>query len=279
MRRMLTIIDNLIAREEAFLPKFAPGTSQHSLLVNRLDALRTVRKLLTGEETPSREELQFAMPRIESMAGKLEKALCSVTKDTLRMRCTLMLQALHKSKQLLEQAIARMEMTWLDEVREKARRRNQILFQRDSLLLQPLARQLLRTPKEKVVAWALACAEETAADFAQRHPQERLLHDTIDAARSWIRGEIRLPAVRSMILACHALAKTMSDPSDADRCHAVAQACSTIHTDKHALGLPMYELTAIVRDTGLSGCPEAVEARVRSYMVALGEASSGCGRR
>lgn len=266
---MLTIIDNLIAREEAFLPRFARGTSQHSLLVNRLDALRTVRKLLTGEETPSREELQFAALRIESMAGKLEKALYSVGNDTTRMRCTLMLQALRKSQQLLEQAIARMEMTWLDEVREKARRRNQSLFQRDSLLLQPLACRLLRTPKAAVVAWALACAEDTAADFARRHPRERLLQDTIDAARSWARGEIRLPAVRSMILACHALAKTMSDPSDADRCHAVAQACSTIHTDKHALGLPMYELTAIVRDAGLSGCSEAVEARVRRYMDAL----------
>jgi len=29
-------------------------------------------------------------------------------------------------------------------------------------------------------------------------------------------------------------------------CHAVAQAVSTVHTKKHALGLPIYELTAIV---------------------------------
>lgn len=66
---MLAIIDSLIAREETFLPGFAPGTSQHSLLVNRIEALRNVRKLLTGDETPSPEELQFAMPRIESWPG------------------------------------------------------------------------------------------------------------------------------------------------------------------------------------------------------------------
>lgn len=35
-------IEAIIAREEAFLPKFAPGTSQHSLLANRISALRTV---------------------------------------------------------------------------------------------------------------------------------------------------------------------------------------------------------------------------------------------
>ena len=36
-------IEAIIAREEAFLPKFAPGTSQHSLLANRISALRTGR--------------------------------------------------------------------------------------------------------------------------------------------------------------------------------------------------------------------------------------------
>ncbi len=29
-------------------------------------------------------------------------------------------------------------------------------------------------------------------------------------------------------------------------CHAVGQACSTVHVETHAIGLPMYELTALV---------------------------------
>lgn len=67
-------IEAIIAREEAFLPKFAPGTSQHSLLTNRISALRTVCDLASGERTPSIEELQFALPRIESILHKTNAA-------------------------------------------------------------------------------------------------------------------------------------------------------------------------------------------------------------
>lgn len=67
-------IDSFIRREEKFLPKFMPGTSQHSLLANRIAALRTVRNLLTGEGEPSQEELEFAVPRIRSIIQKMSKA-------------------------------------------------------------------------------------------------------------------------------------------------------------------------------------------------------------
>lgn len=67
-------IEAIIAREEAFLPKFAPGTSQHSLLANRISALRTVCDLASDEHTPSIEELQFALPRIESIIHKTSVA-------------------------------------------------------------------------------------------------------------------------------------------------------------------------------------------------------------
>jgi hypothetical protein len=71
---MLAQIQSIIAREEAFLPKFAPGTSQHSLLRNRIAALHTVCDLITGERHPFREELEFALPRIESIIHKMSVA-------------------------------------------------------------------------------------------------------------------------------------------------------------------------------------------------------------
>lgn len=74
MNLTLELLDTFIRREEAFLPKFAPGTSQHSLLVNRIAAFYTVRDLLTGEGEPSKEELEFAMPRIRSIIRKMSKA-------------------------------------------------------------------------------------------------------------------------------------------------------------------------------------------------------------
>ena len=74
MNEILNFIDHTRELEEKFLPKFQEGTSQHSLLKNRIRALQTARELISGEGRPSREELEFALPRIESMIHKMSKA-------------------------------------------------------------------------------------------------------------------------------------------------------------------------------------------------------------
>ena len=71
MNEILNFLDHTRALEEKFLPKFPEGTSQHSLLKNRIRALQTARELISGEGGPSREELEFALPRIESMIHKM----------------------------------------------------------------------------------------------------------------------------------------------------------------------------------------------------------------
>lgn len=71
---LLDKLDQLIGLKEKFLPKFAAGTSQHSLLRNRIQALRTARELISEEGRPAREELEFALPRIESIIRKVSKA-------------------------------------------------------------------------------------------------------------------------------------------------------------------------------------------------------------
>ena len=70
---LLEMLDRLIGLEEKFLSKFAEGTSQCSLLRNRIRALQTARELLSGEGKPDREELEFALPRIESIIRKTTK--------------------------------------------------------------------------------------------------------------------------------------------------------------------------------------------------------------
>ena len=74
MNEILNFLDHTRALEEKFLPKFPEGSSQHSLLKNRIRALQTARELISGEGRPSREELEFALPRIESMIHKMSKA-------------------------------------------------------------------------------------------------------------------------------------------------------------------------------------------------------------
>ena len=71
---VLDTVNHTIELEEKFLPKFPEGTSQHSLLRNRIQALKTARDLISGACQPTREELEFALPRIGSVIHKMSKA-------------------------------------------------------------------------------------------------------------------------------------------------------------------------------------------------------------
>ena len=156
-------------------------------------------------------------------------------------------------------------MDWMAETSERLRRHNQILFSQDSPLLAPLLLLLERQDRRTVVLWALELAEESAAVLSQRYPHEDRPQAAVDASRSWAAGLIKMPFAKRAILQCHALAKELSSQEDIALCHAVGQACSTVHTPGHALGYPIYELTAIVRRLGLDHCREAVETRAEDY--------------
>ena len=154
---------------------------------------------------------------------------------------------------------------WLAEVKAKAKRKNQILFSKDSLLLTDLRQLIEQANRRALILWALELAEETARELAERYPEDRPPREAIAASRAWASGEIKMPIAKQAILNCHAMAKELENPADIARCHAVGQACSVVHTAGHALGYPMYELTAIVLELGLDDCRDAVEHRVRYY--------------
>ena len=154
---------------------------------------------------------------------------------------------------------------WLAEVCAKAKRHNQILFSRDSLLLTELSQLIEQTNRRALVLWALELAEETARELAEKYPEDHRPREAIAASGAWASGEIKMPIAKQAILNCHAMVKELADPADIARCHAVGQACSVVHTAGHALGYPMYELTAIVLELGLDDCRDDVEHRVRYY--------------
>lgn len=154
---------------------------------------------------------------------------------------------------------------WLAEVKAKARRKNQILFARDSLLLAELSQQIGKTNRRALILWALELAQESAAQLAEKHPEDVRPREALEAAASWARGEIKMPVAKRAILSCYAMAKELTEPADIARCHAVGQACSVVHTPGHALGYPIYELTALVLELGMENCREATEGRARYY--------------
>ena len=154
---------------------------------------------------------------------------------------------------------------WLMEMKAKAKRKNQILFSKDSLLLAELSRLIEQTNRRAVILWVLELAEETAQILAEKHPEDNRPREAVEAASSWANGKIKMPLAKRAILNCHAMAKELENLADIARCHAVGQACSVVHTAGHALGYPMYELTAIVLEQGLDNCRDAVERRVMYY--------------
>ena len=72
----LKLVTSLIGRCERMVPKFAPGTSQHTLLKNRIQALTIGAALLSEDDvsTYSNGQLSAAMEPLRSIAGKCETA-------------------------------------------------------------------------------------------------------------------------------------------------------------------------------------------------------------
>lgn len=154
---------------------------------------------------------------------------------------------------------------WLAEVRAKAKRHNQILFSKESLLLDNLRHLIGQANRRVLILWALELAGETVLKLTERYPEDLHPREAITASRAWAAGEIKMPLAKRAILNCHTMAKELTAPADIARCHAVGQACSVVHTVGHALGYPMYELTAIVLEQGLDNCRDTVEQCVMYY--------------
>ena len=136
---------------------------------------------------------------------------------------------------------------WLDEVKQNIKKRRQVLFSKDSEFLTDLAELFA----------------------ARAYPDERRPREALEAARQWAAGDVKMRYAQRKILDCHAVARDLSDPAAIAVCHAVGQACAVVHTAGHALGYPMYDLTAIVRRLGADSCREAVEQRKAEYTARL----------
>lgn len=81
----MRVISSTISKCEKMHPKFAEGTSQHTLLKNRLKALDISKSLITGEvvmDTYTKEELIKALPPISSIISKCGKAQLKFAEGT-----------------------------------------------------------------------------------------------------------------------------------------------------------------------------------------------------
>ena len=156
-------------------------------------------------------------------------------------------------------------MDWLIDVKQRIKRKNRILFAKGSPLLADLSDLISQIDHRALVLWALELGEEAAAALLLRYPDETRPQTAVSASADWAAGRVKMRAAQRAILDVHAFAKEIQSPEDIALCHAIGQACGVVHAAGHAMGLPIYELTSIIRRYGLPACREPVEARLRHY--------------
>ena len=113
-------------------------------------------------------------------------------------------------------------MEWLDEVRARDKRGNQVLFAKDSAFLEDLRSMISSQSHRALVLWALDLADESVTQFASRHPNDSRPREALDAARAWAAGEIKMRQAQQKILSCHVVANGIDSREDIAMCHAVA---------------------------------------------------------
>lgn len=156
-------------------------------------------------------------------------------------------------------------MDWLIEVQQRIKRKNKIFFSKDSPFLAELSDLIGRQNHRVLALWAFELADEAAAALLASCPHETRPRAAILSSKDWAAGKVKMRAARRAILDVHALAKEIENHEGIALCHAIGQACGVVHTAGHAIGFPIYELTAIILRHGVEACREPVEARMRHY--------------
>jgi hypothetical protein len=151
------------------------------------------------------------------------------------------------------------------DVEIKFKKRNKLLFSRDSESLQGLIKLIQIQTHRTLVMWALDCAKLTLDQFEAKYPDEHRPRTCLELCEAWARGKIKMPIAKKAILDSHAVAKEIDDSEYAALCHAIGHAGATVHVETHALGLPMYELTAIVLKHGKDNFAKPVCEKIDFY--------------
>ncbi len=129
---------------------------------------------------------------------------------------------------------------------------------------------LIEQQKHRVlVMWALDCAKAPLAQFEEKYPNESRPRVALELCEAWSRGTVKMPAAKRAILDAHAVAKEIDDRVYGALCHAIGHAGATVHVETHALGLPFYELTALILKFGKGDYQRPVCEKIEYYCYRL----------
>jgi hypothetical protein len=108
--------------------------------------------------------------------------------------------------------------------------------------------RLIETQSKKTLAnWALDYCERVILPLWRKHyPDDLRPQNALEATREWLKGLIKLPQAKAVILECHAAAREAEgNPVAQAAARATGQCASTIHSAQHCIGLAFYGALAV----------------------------------
>jgi len=129
-----------------------------------------------------------------------------------------------------------------------AKKTRKILGKADSPYIISLMRLIETQSKLTIAEWCLSYTEENILPiFENECPSDFRPRKALAAARDWLAGKVKFPAVKQIILhECHAAARELdSNPVAQAAARACGQAAAVLHTPTHSLGLAFYGSAAI----------------------------------
>lgn len=135
---------------------------------------------------------------------------------------------------------------------------------------------LMRTQsKETLVNWAADYTEQRILPvYFEAYPGDTRPREALHAAREWLAGRQKLPAVKKRILAAHAAARETADnPAAQAAARTAGQAASAVHMPAHALGLAFYGTAALAYHMAGIEASDAVYEEIAARECAKMEAA------
>lgn len=111
LQNALKIITSTILNCEKIHPKFPEGTSQHSLLINRIKSLQISKSLIENDssiQTYTKDELEKTLPPVISIIHKTEKAQSKYDEGSIQFkRLSPLIKAMYIAKTFISNEISK----------------------------------------------------------------------------------------------------------------------------------------------------------------------------
>ena len=115
--------------------------------------------------------------------------------------------------------------------------------------------------------WAADCAEHVLLHFEKNNPGDHRPRKAIQAARRWVRGELKMREARKFAFAAHDASHDVNNPQAKAAARAAGHAAATAHVPGHAKYAASYAIkasmnTTIERDWQLRCLPEHLKSMI-----------------